>query len=301
MKKFAQALVFYLTLPSIFIISILPWPILFLVSDFFFVIVYYAMAYRRKIVRTNLSNSFPEKSVKELKDIEFRFYRFFIDLTFETFKLFTLSSRQRYLHGKMDEGALALFADLYSKQKSIVMIMGHYGNWEYCPWGSPLHPAYQTYAIFHPLSSPFFNQWMLRFRTNTGCKLYPMAGTLKGMLANRHELNATLFISDQAPNPNGAAWLQFLNQETPVYTGPEKIAQKLNMAVVYGSMQRVKRGNYIFRVQLICEDASKTATGEITETHTRLLENDIQNVPEYWLWTHRRWKHKRPQRQINEG
>jgi KDO2-lipid IV(A) lauroyltransferase len=295
MKKFAQALAFYLTIPFIFFVSILPWKVLFVISDFFFLIIYYTVGYRRKITRMNLVNSFPEKSAQEIKAIEFRFYRYFFDLTFETFKLFTISGKQRFLRGKMDDGAIALFEDLYSKNKSIIMITGHYGNWEYTPLGNPLYPGYETYAIYHPLSNQYFNDWMCYMRMRTGCKLYTMTGTLKGMHSNLDKTTVTAFISDQSPDPKGAVWLQFLNQETPVYTGPEKIAQKLNMAVVYGSMQRVKRGYYVFRVQLICEDASRTQPGEITKTHTRLLEKDIQNVPEYWLWTHRRWKHKRPE------
>ncbi len=295
MKKIAQAFAFYFAIPFIFFISILPWPILFVVSDFTFLIIYYLIGYRRNVVRINLTNSFPEKSDKEIKDIEFRFYRYFTDITFETFKMFTISANQRFLRGKMDDAGIKLFEDLYSKNKSIIMITGHYGNWEYTPLGNPLYPGYETYAIYHPLSNQHFNNWLCYIRMRTGCKLYTMTGTLKGMLSNLDKTTVTAFISDQSPDPKGAIWLQFLNQDTAVFNGPEKIAQKLNMAVVYGSMQRVKRGTYSFRAQLICEDASKTKFGEITEKHLRLLEKDIQKAPEYWLWTHRRWKHKRPE------
>ena len=121
-----------------------------------------------------------------------------------------------------------------------------------------------------------------------------MTGTLKGMISNRNEVNMTAFLSDQSPDPKGAYWTQFLNQDTAVFSGSEKIAQKLRMALIYGSMERVKRGKYIYHTKLICEDASTTEPGEITDSHLRLLENDIRNAPEFWLWTHRRWKHKRP-------
>jgi KDO2-lipid IV(A) lauroyltransferase len=294
MKKFGHAMAFYFTAPFLYLFSILPWPVLFLFSDIFFLVLYYGAGYRRKVVRANLANSFPEKSRKELKAIEFRFYRFFTDMIFEMFKLFTMSPAQKMARCKMDPETLALFSGLHAKGRSAIMVMGHYGNWEYCPCGLPLQTDFQTYVIYHPLSNPYFDRLMSRMRTRTKCKLYTMTGTLKGMLANRNELNMTAFLSDQAPNPSAAIWTTFLNQDTPVFNGSEKIAQKLQMAVIYGRMERVARGRYAFHTKLICEDASKTQAGEITRSHLSLLENDIRKAPEYWLWTHRRWKHKRP-------
>ncbi len=294
MKKFGQAVAYYSIAPFLFFYSVLPWPVLFILSDFFFLILYYGVGYRRKIVRMNLENSFPEKSGEELKTIEFRFYRYFTDLIFETLKLFTMSPSQKLSCCKMDTETQALFKDLYSKGRSAILVMGHLGNWEYCPSGLPLQTDFQTYVIYHPLTNPYFDKLMSRMRTSTSCKLYTMTGTLKGMIANRNELNMTAFLSDQSPDPKGAYWTQFLNQDTPVFNGSEKIAQKLQMAVIYGCMERVKRGKYVYHTTLICEDASKTKPGEITESHLRMLEKDIRKAPEYWLWTHRRWKHKRP-------
>lgn len=295
MKKFGQALVYFTVAPFLYFYSVLPWSVLFVLSDCFFLVLYYGAGYRRKIVRMNLSRSFPEKSAKELKIIELRFYRYFMDMVFETIKLFTMSPDQKRARCKMDTETQVLFNDLYARGRSGILVMGHYGNWEYCPSGLPLQTDFQTYVIYHPLSNPYFDRLMSRMRTSTSCKLYPMAGTLKGMISNRNELNMTAFLSDQSPDPKGAYWTQFLNQDTPVFNGTEKIAQKLQMAVIYGSMERVKRGSYVYHTKLICEDASLTQPGEITESHLRMLENDIHNAPEYWLWTHRRWKHQRPQ------
>jgi len=293
MNKLQHAIVYYASIPFLYFFSILPWPILFAFSDFFFIILYYVIGYRRKIVRTNLVKSFPEKSLKEIKVIEFRFYRYFTDLIFEIFKLFTMSTAQKQKHCKMTPETLLLFKDMYSRQQSAILVMGHYGNWEYCPAGLSPQTEFQSYVIYHPLTNPFFNRLMSRMRTLTTCKLYTMRNTLKGMIANRSELNLTAFLSDQSPDPRAAYWTDFLNQETAVYNGSEKIAQKLNLAVVYGCLERVKRGSYIYHAKLICEDASKTKPGEITELHVKLLENDIRRAPEYWLWTHRRWKHQR--------
>jgi KDO2-lipid IV(A) lauroyltransferase len=216
-------------------------------------------------------------------------------MIFEMLKLFSMSPIQKLERCKMDIQSQALFKDLHEKGRSAILVMGHYGNWEYCPSGLPLQTDFQTYVIYHPLSNPYFDGLMSRMRTSTSCKLYTMAGTLKGMISNRNELNMTAFLGDQSPDPKGAYWTRFLNQETAVFNGSEKIAQKLQMAVIYGSMERVNRGKYVYHTQLICEDASQTLPGEITNTHLQLLENDIRRAPEYWLWTHRRWKHKRPE------
>jgi len=294
MKKFIHAIVYYLSAPFLFFFSILPWPVLFIFSDIFFLILYYGIRYRLKIVRLNLSRSFPEKSAEELKSIEIRFYRYFVDMTFEIFKLFTMSNAEKLDRCKMDTETHELLKYFYTKGRSAILVMGHYGNWEYCPSGLPLQTDFQSYVIYHPLTNPYFDRLMSRMRTSTSCKLYTMIGTLKGMLANRNELNITAFLSDQSPNPAAAIWMQFLNQDTAIYNGPEKIAQKLRMAVIYGSMDRVARGKYVYRTRLICEDASSTKPGEITESHLRMLEADIIKNPEYWLWTHRRWKHQRP-------
>ena len=295
MKKFAYALTYYISIQFVYFYSILPWPLIFLLSDFFFVVLYYGFGYRRKIVRQNLSHSFPEKSVKEIRTIEVRFYRYFTDMVFETLKLFTMNDSQKLARCKMDTETKSLFKELHSKGRSAILVMGHYGNWEYCPSGLPLQTEFQTYVIYHPLSNPYFDRLMSKMRTSTSCKLYTMSGTLKGMISNRNELNMTAFLSDQSPDPNAAYWTNFLNQDTAVFNGSEKIAQKLQLAVIYGSMERVERGRYVYHTRLICEDASKMQPGIITESHLRMLEQDIQNAPEYWLWTHRRWKHNRPE------
>jgi KDO2-lipid IV(A) lauroyltransferase len=293
MKKISAALAYYLAVPFMYFFSVLPWAVLFIFSDLFFLLIYYVLGYRRKIVRMNLANSFPEKSNKELKSIEFRFYRYFTDMVFEMLKLLTMSPEQKLARCSMDTESQLLFKDLYSKGKSGIVVFGHYGNWEYCPSGLPLQTDFQAYVVYHPLTNPYFDRLMSRLRTSTGCKLYTMKGTLKGMIDNRNELNMTAFLSDQAPRRKGAYWSTFLNQETAVHSGSEKIAQKLQMSVIYGSLERVKRATYIFHAQLICEDASQTQPGEITEHHLQLLEKDIRKAPEYWLWTHRRWKLKK--------
>lgn len=293
MKKFGQGLVYYISLPFIYFFSILPWPLLFLFSDFFFIVVYYLLRYRKKVVRQNLQNSFPDKTLKEIISIEFRFYRYFVDMILEMLKLLTISHNQMIDRCKIDSATEILFNDLYQKQKSVILIMGHYGNWEYCPCSIPLQTNYAGFVIYHPLSNPYFDKLMSKMRTQTSCQLYTMTGTLKGMISNRDLITMTAFLGDQTPHPEVAYWTNFLNQDTPVFNGTEKIARKLNFAIVYGNMERIKRGKYLYHTKLITENAADTIEGEITNAHVKLLEETILKKPEYWLWTHRRWKHKR--------
>jgi KDO2-lipid IV(A) lauroyltransferase len=293
MKKIIQASLFYSLYPVMFAFSILPSRVLFTISDFSFYILYYLVKYRREVVSTNLKNSFPEKSADELKIIEMKSYRHFLDIIFEVLKMFTMSPSQKLSRCKIDPEAIKLLDDLYLKGKSVILVMGHYGNWEYYPFRIPSPNTLQPYAIYHPISNPYINKALASMRTLTGCKLYTMAESIKGMLTNRKEQSLTLFLADQAPSPNGAFWMQFMNQDTPVFNGAEKIAQKLGMAVIYGHTEKTERGKYIFYCELICDDATKTLPGEITTTHVRLLEKNIRKAPEFWLWTHRRWKHKR--------
>jgi KDO2-lipid IV(A) lauroyltransferase len=134
---------------------------------------------------------------------------------------------------------------------------------------------------------------MYDMRTRFGTKLYAMKDTMREMVRNRHEVNATAFIADQTPSPEGAYWTTFLNQDTPVFWGTEKIAQKFNYPVVYVTIKRLNRGFYEVDSEVLVTDSKNTKEGEISELHTRKLEQDIISQPEIWLWSHRRWKHKR--------
>jgi KDO2-lipid IV(A) lauroyltransferase len=148
-------------------------------------------------------------------------------------------------------------------------------------------------VIYHPLSNPYFERLIVRMRTRLGNGLYPMSDTLRGMLHDRGRLTATAFIADQSPPRHSAIWLRFLHQDTAVFSGTEKIARKLGYPVIYVHITRERRGRYRMDLHELVGDPSSTAPGEITEIHTRRLERDIQAQPELWLWTHRRWKHKR--------
>lgn len=290
---FLSIILYYLLLPVVYFISILPFPVLYLLSDVFFVLLYYVVGYRKKVVRENLANSFPDKPAKELEVICRDYYRYFCDLFLETFKTLTISKAAMLRHCSLTPETVELFKRLHAEGKSIILVMGHYGNWE---WGgnsfSMLCPQ-QLYVVYHPLANKHYDGLMYRMRTRFGTKLIPMQETFREMVKLRGEINATALIADQSPRPDTAQWVNFLNQDTPVFTGTERIASKMNYPVVYVSVSRVKRGYYTVTAEVLLDKPATAAPGQITEIHTRRLEADIIRQPATWLWSHRRWKHKR--------
>jgi KDO2-lipid IV(A) lauroyltransferase len=242
----------------------------------------------------NLRNSFPEKSEAELKTIMLRFYKYLCDLFLETFKTLTMSKQFAVKHCDFDAPAKALFDQYYQQQKSIIVVMGHFGNWEWAGNSFSLVCKQQLYVIYHPLINTYFNNLIVGMRTRFGTKLIPMNDTFREMIRNRDHISTTAFIADQTPSPDNAYWTTFLHQDTPIFRGTETIARKLNFPVVYASVHRVKRGYYKITAETLFENPKETAEGEISEAHTRKLENEIRQQPEIWLWSHRRWKHRRP-------
>ena len=284
---------YYIALPFIYGIALLPFPLLYLFSDLLHLIIYRVIGYRTDVVQTNLRNSFPEKSEAQLKAIMSRFYRWFCDLTLETLKTLTISPatlRQRVTFEGLD-----LLRDYARREQSIILVLGHFGNWELAGARYSLEKDIpQLYVIYHPLHNKHFDQLMIRMRTRLGTKLYTMMETSRAMMRDKPLLTATAFIADQTPSPERAYWMTFLNQDTPIFFGTEALARKLDYPVVYISITRPRRGHYHMRAETLVENPKDTQEGNITEKHSRRLERDIQDHPDLWLWTHRRWKHKRP-------
>lgn len=289
-----STVIFYLFLPFIYLISVLPFPLFYLLSDFFFFLLYHVIGYRKKVVFENLKKSFPEKSDKELKQIERKFFRYLCDMFLETLKTLTVSKNSAVEKCEFDKETIDLFNKLNAEKRSCIIVMGHFGNWEWAGNTFSLVCPQQLYVIYHPLSNKNFDNLMYKMRTRFRTKLYAMKDTMREMLKNRNEISATAFIADQTPPPEGAYWTKFLNQDTPVFTGTEKIARKLNYPVVYVSVFRPKRGKYQVHAEILVDEPKTTQEGEISELHTKRLEKDIHLQPEIWLWSHRRWKHKRP-------
>ena len=284
---------YYLALPFIYGISLLPFPLLYLLSDALYVIIFRVLGYREEVVLTNLRNSFPEKSEAEIRDIAARFYRWFCDLTLETLKTLTIS--QKALRERVAFDGVGILEDYAKKNQSVILVLGHFGNWELAGARYSVERTIpQLHVIYHPLHNTHFDRLMHHMRTRHGTKLYTMQETSRNMIRDRGLNTATAFIADQTPSPDRAYWLNFLNQDTPVFLGTEALARKLGYPVIYISILRPRRGTYRLRAEVIVPDPRKTREGEITAVHSQRLERDIRDQPDLWLWTHRRWKHKRP-------
>lgn len=277
----------------IYLIMVLPFRFCYALSDILYFIAFYVVRYRRKVIHENLSNAFPQKSTIEIDQLARRYSAFMIDVFIETFKLLTLTKAQ------LRKRVIFLNTELVNRfkqsGKSVIIVLGHQGNWEWGGQAFEVGGMLHSQVLYHPLSSPFFDWLMFRLRSRFGMKLVPMQHALKEMVATRNQLIATAFIADQTPsNKEAAHWMTFLNQDTPVFLGTEKIARKFDLPVIFANLTRVKRGYYTCTFELITEHPQQEPEYWITEQHTRLLEMNILKQPETWLWSHRRWKHKRP-------
>jgi KDO2-lipid IV(A) lauroyltransferase len=288
------AIGFYIFYGINWVITLLPMRILYVLSDVLYLILYYVLAYRRKVVAENLRNSFPDKSAEELKTIGKKFYRHLADVMIEILKLTHMSKAQSLR--RMTIINIELLERLYAEGRDVAAVIGHYNNWE---WLKSLifHTRFQTVSIYKPLQNKQFDNFLLELRTREGMVLSPMSlivrEILKARKANRRSIYS--FITDQTP-PKGDIkyWTKFLNQDTPVYLGVEKIASKYDMAVVFFNVRKIRRGYYEYTAELLFEHTSGLPEYVITERHVRRLEEIIREKPEYWIWSHRRWKHKRP-------
>ena len=288
MKKFF----YYILASPIFLFTLLPFWAFYFVCDIFYGITFYIIGYRKKVVYTNLRNAFPEKTEEEIHKIAKGYYHFMIDLFMETFKMLTMPEKQFLKRVTVEN--IELVYELKERNQNFLFVMGHFGNWEWGGQSFQLHHIFEQDVLYHPLKSKFFEWLMLKVRTRFGIRMVPMNTILKAMVQNKNRLTSTCFIADQTPtNVKEAYWTTFLNQDTPVYLGTEKIAKRFNYPVIFVSIFREKRGYYKTLLRKISDDSANTPDGFITETHTRLLEEDIRKQPEIWLWSHRRWKHKR--------
>jgi KDO2-lipid IV(A) lauroyltransferase len=282
---------YYLLAAPVYLLSMLPPAVQYALSDLAAFLLYRVAGYRKKVVMTNLKNAFPEKPETELRSIAGRYYHFMTDTFIETFRLLTISTAE--LAKRVRFANMEVVTEQTSKGRSIIFVMGHYGNWEWCAPAFQATGIAQLDVLYHPLRNPSFNRLTNTLRTRTGVHAIPMRNALREMVARKNILTATAFIADQAPQPEISQWVTFLNQDTPVFTGTEKIAKKLNLPVVFASVRKVKRGYYDVHFTLVTDSPVQTVEGWITSEHTRLLEAEIRHMPETWLWSHKRWKHKR--------
>lgn len=287
---------FYLIYAFFWIITLLPLRAMYLISDMLYFPVYYVFGYRRKVVRRNLTNSFPEKSIDEIKKIERKFYHFFCDIFIETMCQTHLGKKQVLKRMKFKN--TELITDQYAQDKSVMLMTAHYGNWEWISSLAMHLPADKTfYGIYKRLKNIHFDKLMSILRMKFGGGSIESQDLFKTMLNMRNNsiLGAFVMVADQRAAPKSVRlWMDFLNQDTAVLVGTEQLAKKFNYPVLFMNVIRVKRGYYTCEFEMIEPDPLNSGKHEITEKYMRLLEDKIQKYPEYWLWTHNRWKHKRP-------
>lgn len=286
-----QLLVFVITYPFLWFISILPHRLFYGFSDFVFFLVYRVIGYRRKVVQDNLNLVFPEKSEKEIQRIEKEFFRHMCDMFLETVKTMNLSKEQ--VQKKYDVRNIEVLKEL-EKERSILIVCSHYANWE---WNVSINNYVKSkgYAVYQKIGNVYFDKFIKKVRARWNTTLITQQQTVKTVVRNKRDGVIGIFgmVSDQSPQAHRAQyWADFMGIKVPIFNGAETMARKLDLAVVFLKVSKVKRGYYKAEFIPIAESGKQTKENEITDTFLRLTEQQIRERPEHYLWTHKRWKHR---------
>jgi len=278
--------------------ALLPMKVLYVLSDILYLLVYKLVGYRLKVVRQNMKDSFPDKSESELRQLEKEFYHHFSDYVVETIKLahISLEEIQRRAFLRNPELVDQLMKEGHT---CFILLMGHYGNWEWFSASSSRFQDSRIYQIYRPLNNKAFDKLFINLRTQFGSYMIKKNDTIRDIIKLKQDKtrSVVIFLADQTPSKaNLHYWTQFLNQETAILTGPERIARKLDLPVVFLDTKKVKRGYYTVDMELLTKSPKETPEFWITEQYTQLMEKCILRNPAYWLWTHKRWKHKRTEK-----
>ncbi len=284
--------VYTLAYPFIWILSILPFRILYIISDLIYLILYYVIGYRRNVVLSNLKLVFPEKSTEELLTISKKFYKHFVDVFIEMIKTFTASKELIYKHYTFTN--IDFLNDLYKDGKSIILVGPHYANWE---WIMSLDSfvKYKGYAAYSKIGNKYFNNKILKSRAKFGTIMLPTSNIVSEIIYNsQNNIQAAYgLLSDQSPQLNKTHyWSTFFNVKIPIHTGAEMLVKKYNMNMVFIETKKVKRGYYETSFSLIQEDSKENSAYGLTDNFLKKVENHVYKQPEYYLWTHKRFKHK---------
>lgn len=289
-----MTILYYILYSILWIITLLPLKVLYILSDFAFILIYYLLGYRRKVVDNNLRSSFPEKSDKERQMIARNFYRNLCDTFIEGIKSLHLSDKQLQKRMRMENPEI--FSSLYSDNTDIFILLGHHGNWEWLTAIPLFAHNHKSVSIYKPLENPIFDRLMKQTRSTTGATMVATAHIVREIISNRSSDTRAIYLSiaDQTPRKNEIKhWTTFLHQDTPVLTGSERLAKKYNIPVYFLGIRKIKRGYYSFFVEPIETPSTTTSKFAITELYMQHLEAIIKQQPELYLWSHRRWKHNR--------
>ena len=286
---------FILFLISIVIVAIIPWGLIYGYSNIMAKLLHNVLKYRVKVTRSNLRLAFPEKSDAELAVIEKQSYQNLADISVEALKGFTMrNSAIRERHKILNPELLDYY---YNQKQSIIGVAGHLNNWEWGALSAGIQLKHPPVAIYKPLSNKLID-WFIKWnRSIRGTELVPTNQTFDTFQKYKHKPCIYILVADQSPsNLSKAYWINFFNQDTACIHGPEKYAKMYNYPVIYIDIKRVKRGYYTVELSVLCDKPNELQDGELTAAYMHRLEQSIRENPENWLWTHRRWKRKRPQK-----
>jgi KDO2-lipid IV(A) lauroyltransferase len=288
-----QAIAFYILLPFLYFFSILPFSVLYFISrNVIYPVLYNLVSYRKKVVRTNLKNSFPEKSEADLRKIESDFYKYLADMFVETIKSFTISENQLLEKIKLEN--TEILKPFFETNQNVVITLGHVGNYEMVAKAMPIYLQHKVLVPYHKMSNDYFNNLFHRSRTAFGAIFFPTFDTFTYIKKDYGKAFGITLANDQSAPPTKSFWTKFLNQDTTFFVGTEKIAQQFDYPVVFAHVRVPQKGHYTMSFELISDKPKSEAEGFIMKKHAELLEKDIIVDPKYWLWTHKRWKHKMP-------
>ena len=289
-----SSILFWISYAFLYLLSLLPFRLIYVLSDGLYFVLYHLIGYRRKVVRKNLQNSFPEKPLPEILAIEKKYYRYLADNMLEGIKMLSMSERSiRKRFSFKGEGQAD---ELLQKGQSVLLATSHYGNWEWAAIGVTQHMKHPTLIVYKPLTNKRVEALITKIRSQFGAKLVAMKQTVRAFVeeGQKHAFMGVL-VSDQTPTRHEKNYfMPFLNQPTSVFQGLEKIAKLTGSPIFYVNIVRVKRGYYCAEFEMMVSEPKATAENEITEMYNRRLEGIIRQQPEFWLWSHKRWKHQPP-------
>lgn len=275
-------------------VSKLSWGMLYKLSDIFRFLIFDIGQYRKKVVLSNLRNSFPTYDEQSIQAIAGKFYRNFTDIIFETIKLKSISREELLDRIDLD---VAILDHYYQKNQNLVVVAGHLGNWEMLNLFGSVKLSHQMVVVYHELQNDVFEDWFKNVRTRFGTEMVTMKEAISKAMQPRDRPFIFILINDQSPVPEKAFWTRFLNQDTGVFRGVELVARRLNSPVLYMAVLKntAKRGFYKGYFKLITESPKQAPNNSILQAQIGFLEQDIIHQPENWLWSHKRWKHKKPE------
>ncbi|MCL7986799.1 lysophospholipid acyltransferase family protein [Sphingobacterium sp. lm-10] len=288
MKERILALVLY-------VISLLPFWILYRISDLLFVLIYYVFGYRKKVVLENLHNSFPEKSEAEIQKIARRFFRYLPDIIVETVKGKSISRKQVMKRVELLNPEVVY--QYLEQGRGVMGVTAHYGNWELGIHRLAIMTELPRLVIYKPLSDKSFGNVLNAIRSRFGVSMVPMKQILRHLVNLKNQPQVSIFVADQTPGyQDSDYYTSFLGQDTLVFTGTERIAKSMDLPVVFFEIKKkARRGYYSCKFTTLVEHPRECADREIIHKHTAFTEQIIRNEPAYWLWSHRRWKRKKRQ------